>query len=215
MTKQINLGCGNTPTEGWTNYDNSWSIRLAGVPSLARWACMLGLLNRRQREFVAFAQQACIKWADVTRRIPEVDSSVAAVYSSHMLEHLDRDEASRFLKEAHRVLAPGAVIRIAVPDLRRYVDDYLATGDADNFIRRTRLAQGRPKSLGAKLNLLFIGFRHHLWMYDGESLCRQLVTIGFCEPRVMEPGTTRITRPGALDLHERMEESVFVEALKP
>ena len=26
---KINIGCGDTPTKGWSNYDNSWSVRLA------------------------------------------------------------------------------------------------------------------------------------------------------------------------------------------
>ncbi len=46
------------------------------------------------------------------------DNSVAEIYISHVLEHLDyRDGARKTLAEFHRVLEPGGVLRISVPDL--------------------------------------------------------------------------------------------------
>jgi hypothetical protein len=40
-----------------------------------------------------------MKWADGTKHIPEAKGSVEVVYSSHMLEHLDRVETRAFLRE--------------------------------------------------------------------------------------------------------------------
>jgi hypothetical protein len=37
---------------------------------------------------------------------------------------------------------------------------------------------------------------------------------GFREPRILEPGSTTIPIPGKLNLYERADESVYVEALK-
>jgi predicted SAM-dependent methyltransferase len=46
------------------------------------------------------------------------DGSVAEIYSSHVYEHLSyRDEVVPALVEAFRVLRPGGLIRIGVPDL--------------------------------------------------------------------------------------------------
>jgi predicted SAM-dependent methyltransferase len=55
-------------------------------------------------------------------RLPFESSSLAFVYSEHFLEHLFLDEALSLLKECHRVLGPGGVIRTVVPDadLRTY-----------------------------------------------------------------------------------------------
>src|SRR4051812_1200031 len=133
MTR-INIGCGQTPTAGWVNYDNSPSVRLARMPALAGALSRLKLLSASQREFVDFARTSGIQQADAVTSIPQPDRSVDVVYSSHMLEHLDRAEARQFLAETRRVLIRGGIIRIAVPDLRFHVDRYLARRDADLFV---------------------------------------------------------------------------------
>jgi predicted SAM-dependent methyltransferase len=46
------------------------------------------------------------------------DGTFAEVYASHVLEHFDYKEALvKALREWHRVLAPGGVLRLSVPDL--------------------------------------------------------------------------------------------------
>jgi predicted SAM-dependent methyltransferase len=46
------------------------------------------------------------------------DGSFCEVYASHVLEHFDyRGELFAALQEWHRVLAPGGVLRLSVPDL--------------------------------------------------------------------------------------------------
>lgn len=62
---------------------------------------------------------------DLRKGIPYPDNGVQVVYHSHVLEHFQKDDAVRFLKECHRALAPGGVIRIAVPDLERIAKHYL------------------------------------------------------------------------------------------
>ncbi|HWA37349.1 MAG TPA: tetratricopeptide repeat protein [Burkholderiales bacterium] len=48
------------------------------------------------------------------------DGSVEEIYASHVLEHLGyQSELPRALKEFHRVLRPGGVARISVPDFER------------------------------------------------------------------------------------------------
>ena len=42
--------------------------------------------------------------------------SVDLIYSSHVVEYFDKKDATKLLKEWHRVLKPGATLRIAVPD---------------------------------------------------------------------------------------------------
>ena len=54
-----------------------------------------------------------------------------------------------------------------------------------------------------------------MWMYDGDSICRLLLSEGFKDAQVKEPCKTNISNPGELNLEERMPESVFVEAVNP
>ena len=131
---RINIGCGQTPTQGWMNFDNSLSLRLARVPFLPEFLVKLKLLESSQYQFIRFARENDIAYGDATKGLPPQDETVDVLYSSHMLEHLDRNEASMFLKEAFRVLRPGGVIRIAVPDLKKQVKKYNEEGDADAFI---------------------------------------------------------------------------------
>lgn len=77
------------------------------------------------------------------------------------------------------------------------------------------LAKEQPKTIVDKIKYMLIGDRHHLWMYDGDSICRLLASAGFKDPQVMESGTTLIPNFGSLDLEERSPESVFVEAINP
>jgi SAM-dependent methyltransferase len=72
---------------------------------------------------------------DLRRGLPFPDESFDAVYGSHVLEHLEPDTAAQLLRECHRVLRPGGIVRIVVPDLEAIARLYLeslaqaATGD--------------------------------------------------------------------------------------
>ena len=156
-----------------------------------------------------------VRFANAAARIPCAADSAAAVYSSHMIEHLDRSEARAFLAEVMRVLRPGGVVRIAAPDLSRLVTAYIATGDADGFVAGLHMGLDRPAGLRGWMKWAVVGPRHHLWMYDGESLARRLREAGVAEAAVLPPGSSRIAEPGDLDLRERSAESVYVEAVRP
>lgn len=212
---RINIGCGKTPTKGWKNFDNSFSLRLSTIPLLPRVLNVIGFINEAQSEFVKFASENHIDYGDATKGLPLKDESCEVVYSSHMLEHLDRKGADSFLKEAYRLLCPNGLIRIAVPDIKKKIEQYNECGDADAFIESTHMCVSRPTSLAQKIRFLLVGTRHHQWMYDGYSLSRLLEKNGFVEAKIVPFGNTNIPEPGSLDLYERSSESVYVEAKKP
>lgn len=54
------------------------------------------------------------------------DESCDLVYHSHVLEHFGKQEGKRFIGECFRVLKPGGIIRLAVPDLEGLVRQYLS-----------------------------------------------------------------------------------------
>lgn len=62
---------------------------------------------------------------DLRQGIPLPDNSCDAVYHSHVLEHLRPVEAAGLLRECFRVLKPGGILRVAVPDLERICRAYL------------------------------------------------------------------------------------------
>lgn len=214
MGLRINIGCGHTPTEGWRNFDNTPAIKLARSPLRYSVARLLGLLDKAQVENIEWNRRNSLEFADATKHIPLPDESVSCIYTSHMFEHLSKEGGRKFLGEALRVLESGGVLRISVPDLRKAVDSYLEDNDADRFIESLHVAAPPVITTRQKVRLLFAGYRHHQWMYDGSSLANLMRNMGFRNVTIQEPGNTLIRSPGALNLSERIEESVYVEGVK-
>jgi predicted SAM-dependent methyltransferase len=212
---RVNVGCGASPTPGWVNFDNSFSVKAARWPLIVPALVRLRVIGLQSARLARVADSRNIQFANATARIPCTSSSVSAVYSSHMIEHLDRGEARAFLAEVRRILRPGGVVRIAAPDIARLVQKYLATGDADGFIAATHMGLNRPADIMAWMKWVLVGPRHHLWMYDGHSLAKLLREAGFADVAIMPPGKTNIADPGDLDLEERASESVYAEAIQP
>lgn len=208
---RVNVGCGTTPIPGWLNLDNSLSVRLARLPIPQFLIPGNGSMTAT---FIRVAREENIMWADAAKHLPLPDNSVEVLYSSHMVEHLDKNEVKGFLAEAKRVLQTGGIIRLVLPDVKKPISKYLQTGDADKLVEETLLAVDKPRKLSEKIKFVLVGPRNHLWMYDGTSATKLLSAAGFSNPEVLQPGQTRITDPGPLDLFEREEESVYLEAFK-
>jgi predicted SAM-dependent methyltransferase len=70
---------------------------------------------------------------DVSHGLPFGSEQVDACYASHVLEHLTREQARALLVECVRVLRPGGIVRLAVPDLEGIAREYLhVVARADN-----------------------------------------------------------------------------------
>jgi hypothetical protein len=67
----------------------------------------------------------------------------------------------------------------------------------------------------SRLRLVFTGSRQHVWMYDSNSLVRLVASAGFADVATVPPGETRIADPAPLNLREREDESLYVEAIRP
>jgi predicted SAM-dependent methyltransferase len=190
-------------------------VWLAKSPLLTRLLSGTRLIDGGNAEFVAFCRANQIGYANAARRIPHASGSVDTIYSSHMIEHLVRDDAWAFLLECHRALRSGGRLRLVVPDLHALVHQYLQRGNADNFLGQMQFETHLPAGVLAKLRRLLFGGRGHHWMYDARSLGGLMEEAGFVEVEMMEPGQTRIAEPAGLDLRERQIESIYLEARRP
>ena len=106
--------------------------------------------------------------ADV-RDLSFLETGIAEeIYASHVLEHFTRLEIKDVLAEWARVLHPGGILRLAVPDFEAAVAEYQ-----------------NNKSLNAVLGLLYGGqdYQHnfHYQAYDFNRLSGLLEEIGFCD----------------------------------
>ena len=84
---RLNLGSGETPIPGFVNVDALETAR--GVDVVA----------------------------DIGERLPFDDDAADLVYASHLLEHFPTAEVPHMLAEWRRVLRPGGLLLVAVPDL--------------------------------------------------------------------------------------------------
>lgn len=106
----LNLGCGDRTHPEWVNIDSSLRLRLGRLPVIRRWV----------------PAPPDIRIQDLRHGIPFGDGTADVVYASHVLEHLTRSIGQEFLREIYRVLKPGGIVRIVVPDLETAVRQYLA-----------------------------------------------------------------------------------------
>jgi predicted SAM-dependent methyltransferase len=194
---KLNIGCGTSGIKGWVNIDNSPSILLSRLP--------LG-----KRIFRTPDWPRDVRRADVRKRIPFPDSSVACIYSSHTFEHFTYPESSAVARECFRVLRPGGILRIVVPDLGILVRDYLAeTADpmaSHRFISRLLLT-------ASVRDMVHTG-AHHKQMFDARSLAHMLRETGFRAPELSAFGSSRIAEIEQVELESRRSESLYVEATR-
>lgn len=73
---------------------------------------------------------------DLSEGIPLPDNHCDVVYHAAVLEHLRTSDSIKFIKECNRVLIPGGILRVGVPDLeilcRLYLDRLESAVSGDN-----------------------------------------------------------------------------------
>jgi SAM-dependent methyltransferase len=199
-SNKLHLGAFDQVAEGWINTDVTPHLVVARIPGLAF------LLHRAQRisdaryEAYRDGRFARLRHLDLTRRFPFPDDSLAAIYASHVFEHLHVDVAERALAECHRVLMPGGVARIVVPDLETLVNSY-DPADPDVFL--DGVYQGRSATDNR--------WARHWWHYNARSLGARMRSAGFSQVDRCE---YRQGRCPDLEAIESREWSLFMEAVK-
>lgn len=73
---------------------------------------------------IAPGHAAVFDW-NIRTPFPLPGETFDAVYHSHVLEHLPKNEAPGFISECFRLLKPGGILRVAIPDLEAICRVYL------------------------------------------------------------------------------------------
>lgn len=100
---KINIGSYTVMFDGWMNLD---------------------IINAPELYVYAFQNNKQFLSVDASRGLPFGSGTADFIFSSHMIEHVSYRVAENLLKECYRVMKPGAVMRIAVPDLELLVNMY-------------------------------------------------------------------------------------------
>jgi SAM-dependent methyltransferase len=189
------------------NVDYAVGARLARVPALRRACGAIGLFQ--------LDWPAGIVIHDLRKPFPWPSRSAEAIYSSHTLEHFSRADGRQFVLECLRVLRPGGVLRLVVPDLRASVDRYLeGKVDAGEFLSTLGVDTEVPGEGWLRRWLApHVRFPHRC-MYDGETLPALLREVGF-ETELEDPFRSRIPDIDAVEHAERTTAAVIAEGVKP
>lgn len=113
-------------------------------------------------------------------RLPMNNDSASLIYASHVLEHFGRFEYRAVLQEWFRVLKPGGILRLSVPDFAACAASYYESGLVDGLSGLVGLIVGGQRD----------GYDYHKMIFDEPFLRRDLLETGFREVRLWDWRTT-------------------------
>lgn len=179
---KLNIGCGTDYKKGWINIDNNSDNNIDKLD---------------------------LNW-DLRNPLPFEENSVDFVFNEHFFEHLTIDEAQITIKDLMRVLKPGGVMRIAMPDLERVVNNYLHTPlNKDPVIKKFKMDYIKTKAEWMNISFRWWG---HKWLYDWEELERRLREAGY--PNANRATLNKSLHPDLRNLETRDESYLIAEVVK-
>ncbi len=204
----VQYGCGLSAPPAWLNFDSSPTLRIQKIPGV-------GALLTRSSVYPKFPDN--VRYGDIVRGLPVEPASCAAVYCSHVLEHLSLSDLRVALVNTHRYLRPKAVFRLVVPDLEQLSRNYLDSGSesaALDFMHNAHLGTRERQRGFAGMLRSALGNSAHLWMWDYKSLSRELYDAGFSSTRRAEFGDSSIDRFRDVEDPGRWSGCLGMEAVK-
>lgn len=226
---RVNLGSGQFGFDGWVNVD--WDLKI-------RWHRWLGLAGALRSLHVmsqaTYDMYRAVKvppnflaWNFGKRPLPFATGSAEVLYTSHVLEHFPRWQAEAILREACRVLRPGGLIRVIVPDLevlcRRYL---ISRGEPagplpeaqqkpmdDREFNSVFYTKDHVVQVKSSLDMRIAGLFPHMYIFDFDDMAALLTAAGFLHPRKLAFRQGRCPELERLD--NNPDVSLYVEAEKP
>jgi predicted SAM-dependent methyltransferase len=145
------------------------------------------------------------------------------IFAEHFFEHLERPlETGRFLSECLRVLEPGGVVRLVVPDAGLYLRLYAEPDWHGLVVTRPLRKQDDGyldtwlnQTYATKMEMINAVFRQsgeHKFAYDAETLIATLREARF--DKVIHQPFGVSASGQAPDSEKRRSESLYVEGIK-
>ncbi len=145
---------------------------------------------------------------DLSRPMPFTDNCISEIYSSHLLEHFYYPKPmTDFLSECYRILKPGGIISVAVPNARIYLDAYFKSEEFDD---KKYCLYDTGLSYKSKIDFVnhiaYMG-GHHCHMFDEENLFIVLIDARFINVSLRNFDSS-------LDDEERRYNSIYAKGEK-
>lgn len=174
---KLNLGCGPHVKPGWINCDIE---RHPGV------------------EFADLSKPNCL--------VGVKTETVTVAHCEHFIEHVSYESGIQFLKEVHRVLVKGGVVRISTPDLAMLVRAYTKK----DFSGYPSVWKPSNPCHGVNEGMRSWG---HQFLYDKDTLTQALKSAGFSSVRAVKHGKSDVPELQGTEIRPYHGE-VILEAVK-
>ncbi|HEX4804561.1 MAG TPA: methyltransferase domain-containing protein [Conexibacter sp.] len=146
---------------------------------------------------------------DIREGLPLQDASIDYAVSIHALPEVPYPDLVPVLTELRRVLKPGGVLRLGLPNLERAFDAY-RRGDRDWFL----IPDEEMASAGGKLIAQIVWYGYSRTMFVPGFAEELLRKAGFAQVHHLDGGQTASRYPEIVELDDRPLESFFVEAVR-
>jgi predicted SAM-dependent methyltransferase len=177
--KRLHWGCGRSAVSGWINSDRKAG---AGID--------------------------CV--ADICAApLPLESDSIDYAVSIHALQEIPMDRQVAVLAELRRVLKPGGVLRLCLPDLNKGIAAYLGK-KPEHFL----VPDQDASSLGGKFITHMLWYGHSRVLFTDDFVEELLKRAGFASVQHCECGQTYSPHAAITSLDNRAHESLFIEAFK-
>ena len=210
---KLNIGCGPIQPDGWVNVDGSNRAWLAArLSPIDKMLTRAGILSPTE-----FGPH--IKILNLYKSLPYKNDCVSCIYAGEVWEHFEYQDAVRLTDECFRVLAPGGVLRICVPDgivfWQRYLELYHDILAKPKHERSARPLWNHVNTYfrdicTRKLWLGSMGHKHK-WQFDELQLVELFENRGFCPVERRQFHHSRIPDVSSVE----RSDFLIVEGVKP
>ncbi len=202
----IQYGCGWSAPNGWRNFDASPTLRFERLPLIGK------MYTKNHARF-----PENVEYGDIVKGLPVSTESCAAVYCSHVLEHLSLEDFRKALLNTQRILKSGGVFRLVLPDLENSINKYIKCRSHDaalTFMKETSLGQERRMRAFKGVVFSLLGNSQHLWMWDYKSIEIELGNAGFRNIRRAQFGDSSENMFKDVENKSRWDDCLGVECKK-
>ena len=153
-------------------------------------------------------READVHW-DITKGLPLPDGCARFIYHEHVMEHITVEQGERCLRDWHRLLQPGGVLRISTPDLAYVVERYTGNWRDQAWLKRPEYAAIATRAEMINASMRWWG---HQFLYDEEDLARRMRAAGFATIRRCDYRESAV--PALAGLETREDSKLILEGEK-
>jgi predicted SAM-dependent methyltransferase len=117
--------------------------------------------------------------ANLSGGLPFADGVASLMHTEDFIDQLQLDKAEGFLRECHRILAPGGVLRVLTPDMRQLADLYLNNPARLMELWKTYVGIGLKLDTAGEVFNLGMRFAGHTFLYDDDTFRALAARCGF------------------------------------